>query len=186
MNFKHDLLLIDIEATGLDVNKNEIIQLAGVLLDKKTLKEKEAFSSFVKPSKWKTRDPESMAVNKISYSQVANAPSMKAVLQKFNKVFGKDVVLSYYSGVMDIVFMQEAYKRARMKWPFDYHYFNIWGLFYAYLAKNNGLVAGKYFTGFGLKTLLKRFKIKQSENLHDALVDCRAEAEVLRKVVKAL
>ena len=35
MNFKKDLLLIDLETTGLDAGKHEIIQIAAILLDKK-------------------------------------------------------------------------------------------------------------------------------------------------------
>src|SRR4051812_14401979 len=37
--FNKDILLLDIESTGTDVTKHEIIQLAAILLDKKTLKE---------------------------------------------------------------------------------------------------------------------------------------------------
>jgi DNA polymerase-3 subunit epsilon len=185
MNFNKDLLLIDIEATGLDAGRHEIIQLAGILLDKKTLKEKEAFSSFVKPTRWKNRDPESMAVNKIVFDQVKDAPNLKSTLEKFNKTFGRNVILSYYVGIMDITFLQAAYKRAKMKWPFDYHTFNIWSLFYPYLAAKNQLKNKKDFSGFNLGDLVKKFKIKvNKEQLHDALVDCRVEAEVLRKILK--
>ena len=56
MDFKKDLLLIDLETTGLEAGRHEIIQVAAVLLDKKTLKEKEAFSSYVKPVNWQRRD----------------------------------------------------------------------------------------------------------------------------------
>ena len=184
MDFNKDLLLIDIEATGLDAQKHEIIQLAGILLDKKTLKEKEAFSSFIKPARWKNRDPESMAVNKITWEQLKDAPDLKSTLEKFNKTFGREVILSYYVGIMDVTFLQAAYKRAKMEWPFDYHTFNVWGAFYTFLALKNRLKNKKDFGGFNLGDLVKRFKIKVDKaQLHDALVDCRVEAEVLRKVV---
>ncbi len=187
MNFKKDLLLVDIEATGLDSNRHEIIQLAGVLLDKKTLKEKKAFSSFIRPAKWGNRDKESMAVNKISFDKVKNAPSLHLTLKKFNKAFGKNVILAYYVGIMDIIFLQTAHKKAGLKWPFDYHYFNIWGLFYGYLASRGKLTSKKDFAGFGIESMIKTFKIKADKNqLHDALMDCRVEAEILRKVIKEL
>ena len=66
MDFKKDLLLIDIEATGLDPKRHEIIQLAGILLDKKTLKEKKSFNAYIRPRKWSVRDKASMKVNKIT------------------------------------------------------------------------------------------------------------------------
>ena len=83
--FNHDILLLDIEATGLDVTRHEIIQLAAILLDKKTLKEKKNFSSYAKPKKWENREPEAMAVNGISWDSLKNAPSLTTVLKKFNR-----------------------------------------------------------------------------------------------------
>ncbi|HEX3099771.1 MAG TPA: exonuclease domain-containing protein, partial [Patescibacteria group bacterium] len=64
--FNKDLLMLDIEATGIDVTKHEIIQIAGVLLDKKTLKEKKSFTSYARPRNWGSREAEAMAVNNIT------------------------------------------------------------------------------------------------------------------------
>ncbi len=187
MNFKKDILLIDLETTGLDSTKHEIIQLGAVLLDKKTLKEKKVFNTYVKPSKWKNRDPESMEINKISFDQVKDAPGLKEVLKEFHELFPPStVVLSYYGGPLDMDFLRFAYKRMGKKWQFDYHFFNLWGLFYAYLAGKNKLKNTKRFTGFTLDDFVKIFKIKKSENRHDALADCRIEAEILRKVMEHL
>src|SRR5579864_5472585 len=187
MNFKRDILLIDLEFSGFDLQKHEILQFGAVLLDKKTLKEKKAFSSFVRPTKWKYRDRESMAVNKISFDMVRSAPPLKEVIAEFERVFGHNVILAAYVGFNDKRFLMEGYRRAGKKFLFDYHYFDLWPLFYAYLAKGNKLKSKKDFAGFGLEFLIKMFKIKIDESsLHDALVDCRVEAEVLRKVMQSL
>lgn len=187
MNFNHDILLIDLEFTGFDVAKNDIIQIAAVLLDKKTLKEKTSFSSYIRPTHWQHRDRESMKVNKISLDMLKGAPSLKSVIKNFDRTFGHNVIQAAYVGFNDKRFLLEAYKRAGVKYRFNYHYFDLWGLFYAYLAKNNGLKSNKDFAGFGLETLIKKFKIKVNKNeLHDALVDCRVEAEVLRKVISGM
>ncbi len=184
MDFKKDLLLIDLETTGLDATRHEIIQIAAILLDKKTLEEKEAFSSYVKPRKWANRDKESMKVNKINYAQVSDAPILKEVLTKFNRLFNpKSVILSYYGGPLDADFLRAAYKKAGVKWQFDYHYLNLWGVFYATLAAKNQLNNKKKFAGFSLEDLVKRFKIKNLGSRHEALGDCRIEAEVLRRII---
>jgi DNA polymerase-3 subunit epsilon len=183
MDFKKDILLIDLEMTGLDPAKQEIIQLGAILLDAKTLKEKKAFDTFVKPSKWKNRDHESMAVNKITWDQVKDAPSLKEVLKEFHQIFSpKKVVLAYYGGPIDMDFLRLAFKKAGIKWQFDYHFFNLWGLFFSYFAAHDKLKNNTKFTGFSLDDFIRNFKIK-AENRHDALADCRAEAEVLRKVI---
>lgn len=186
MNFKHDILLIDTEFSGFDLQKNEILQIGAVLLDKKTLKEKKSFKSFVRPTSglWKYRDLESMKVNKISLDMLKEAPTLTSAIKKFDKAFGHNVIQAFYVGYNDKRFLMEAYKKAKVKWQFDYHFFDLWAFFYAELAKKNMLKSKQDFAGFGLEYLIKKFKIKIDENqLHDALVDCRVEAEVLRKII---
>ena len=183
--FNKDILLIDIEATGTDVTKHEIIQLAGLLLDKKTLKEKKRFNSFVKPLKWKNRDPEAMAVAKVTWDQLKNAPSLKSVLQKFNKTFSHNAVIATYGGGLDITFFPAAYRQSKMRYPFDYHEFNLWPLFYVYMAKHKKLNNKKRFAGFSMEDMLKMFRIPLPAGRHTALVDCEIEAELLRRVLNS-
>lgn len=188
MNFKRDILLIDTEFSGFDFpKKHDVLQIAAVLLDKKTLKEKKYFSSYVKPRHWKNRDKESMKVNKITWKMVKDAPSLTQATKKFNRSFSKNVIQAFYVGYNDKRILLEAYKRAGLKWPFDYHYFDLWALFYGILAKHNKLNSKKDFAGFGLEYLIKILNIKIDKNqLHNALVDCRVEAEVLRRIVRAM
>lgn len=184
--FNKDLLLLDMEMTGTDVTRHEVIQLAAVLLDKKTLKEKKSFSSYIKPKFWKRRDPESMAVCNITWDDLKDAPDLKTVLTAFNKTFGKNVLPTMYGGNLDIIFLPAAYRTAKIKYPFEYHTFNIWPLFYTFMAKKGKLTNKKRFVGFSLEDLAKHFKIPPTKDRHDALGDCRFEAEVLRKAVKAI
>jgi DNA polymerase III epsilon subunit-like protein len=158
-------------------------------LDKTTLKEKKHFNSYIRPSKalGKHRNLESMKVNGISMGQIKNAPTLKDVIKKFDKTFGHNVIQAFYVGYNDKRFLVDAYQKSKIKYQFDYHYFELWGLFYPFLAKQNQLKSKKDFAGFGLQYLIKRFKIKVDRNtLHDASVDCRVEAEVLRKIMQKL
>jgi DNA polymerase III epsilon subunit-like protein len=186
MNFKRDILLIDTEFSGFDFpKKHDLLQIAAVLLDKKTLKEKKCFSSYVRPRHWKNRDRKSMKVNKISWDMVKDAPTVTQAVRKFNRFFPHNVIQAFYVGYNDKRILLEAYRQAGIKWPFDYHYFDLWALFYGVLAKNNQLKSKKDFAGFGLEFLIKKFKIKIDKNqMHNALVDCRLEAEILRKILK--
>jgi len=183
--FHKDILIIDVEATGLDYQNNELIQLAGVLLDKKTLKEKKHFESYIKPLKWRNRDPEAMAVNKIEWKVLAKAPSIKTVIQKFEKTFGTNVILAPYGTIMDTAMLRIAYKKLGKKYKYDYHVIDVWPLCFTYMAKKKLLVNKKRFSGFSLNDIANHFKIKIPSNRHTALADCRLEAEVLRKLVRA-
>lgn len=184
--FKKDLLILDVETTGLDFTKHEVIQIAAILLDKKTLKQKKVFNEFIKPTKWRNRDPESMAINGISLDILKNAPSLKTVLQKFRKTFGNKVTLTPYGTILDTLMLRIAFKQCGMKYDYDYHVFDVWPLLYTYMAKKRLLNNPKYFAGFSLDDAAKHFKIKVPNGRHTALVDCQIEADILRRLVKAI
>lgn len=181
--FNKDLLLLDLEMTGTDVSKHEIIQIAAILLDKKTLKEKASFSSYVKPRRWKNRDPEAMAICKISWDEVKGAPNMKTVLSEFVEVFGKQVIPTNYGGNMDFTFLPAAFKQSKLAYPYEYHTLNIWPLCYLYMAKRKKLTNRKRFVGFTLEEVARDLKVGIPKNRHDAMADCRLEADVLRKLI---
>ena len=184
--FNRDILVIDLEATGLDSTKHEIIQIGAVLLDKKTLKEKSNFSTYVKPKKWRAKDPEAMKVNKITWDLVKDAPSLKSSLIKLEKYFPSNkVVIANYGSVFDIEFLKKGFRDINRKYPYEYHVFNIWPLCYTYAAKHKLLKNSKRFTKFRLEDLARHFKLT-FENHHDALVDARIEGQILQKIIKTL
>lgn len=182
--FNRDLLIVDIESTGVDLTKHELIQVGAILLDKKTLKEKKSFESFIKPKRWKDRDPEAMEVNQITWEELKDAPSLKTVLKKFEAKFGTNVIMANYGTIIDTAYLRFGYKESGMKYKYDYHVFDIWPLVYTYMAKHKLLTNRKRFSGFRLDDTAKHFKIKVADNRHTALADCRLEAEVLRKILK--
>jgi DNA polymerase III epsilon subunit-like protein len=184
--FNRDILIIDIEATGVDFQKHELIELGAVLLDKKTLKEKRNFESLIKPRFWRRRDPEAMAVNKLTWDLLKSAPTGQAALKKFQKTFGTKVIIANYGTILDTAMLRLAYKQAGLKYQFDYHVFDIWPLCYLYMAKQKKLTNREKFSGFSLEEIAAHFKIKVPSARHTALADCRLEAEVLRKLVKKL
>ncbi len=183
--FNKDILLIDLEFTGLDPKRHDIIQIAAVLLDKRTLKEKKFFNAYIKPSHWAKRDPESMAINGIEWETLKYAPSLRTVINAFNKKFSKNIMLAYYGGSLDIEFLKAAYTQIGKKFEFNYHYINLWVIFYTYLVVKNKFATAKGPKKFSLKNLAKYFKIPALD-LHDALSDCRVEAEILRTVIKEM
>lgn len=188
--FNKDILIVDVEASGLDANTYELIQLAAVLVDKKTLRIKQEFSSYIRPQKWEKRSRAAMAVNKIKKTDLMDAPALTSVIQEFNKLFPpKQVVFAHYGGVIDIDYIRAAFKKLGRKFPYhpyDYHFFDIWSICYSYAATHKLLKNRKRFTGFSLDDLAKHFKIKTPGKRHDALTDCLIETEVFRKIMQSL
>lgn len=184
--YKHDLLMIDLEFTGIDVTKHEIIQIAGVLLDKKTLKEKKSFMSYIKPKHWRNRDPESMKINNITWDDLKDAPDIKKVLQKFNRTFGAEVTPTFYGGRLDIIFLSAAYRDEKIKYPFDYHINDLWPLCYTFMAMHKQLKNKKRHLGFSLENVGDYLGVKRMPERHNAIGDCLYQAEVLRALLKAM
>ncbi len=186
MNFKNDLLLIDLEMTGLDISKNEIIQIGSILLDKETLEEKQSFMTYIKPKKWENRDPVSMKINGISKPILEDAPSLKEAITEFVNIYNTPAIITVWGGTLDSIFLQEAFSKVKIPYPYDYHIFNIWSFAFPILAKKNKLTNKKRFNGFSMDELQKKYKIKISGKRHDALFDCRLEAELLRHLINEI
>lgn len=182
--FNKDLLVLDIESTGLDFTKHELIQIAAILLDKKTLKEKSRFETFIKPKHWAKRDPESMAVNQITWDMLKDAPDLKTALKKFQRKFGSNVIIAPYGTILDTLMLRVSYRQCKMVYPYDYHVYDIWPLLYTYMASHKLLKNKHRFSGFSLDDAAKHFKIKVPAGRHTALVDCEVEADVLRHILK--
>ncbi len=185
--FYRDLLLIDIESTGLNPCTHDLIQLAGILLDKKTLKEKASFNRYLQPTNWRNWDPVSMQVNGIARAVLKKeALPIRQALKEFSMLHKSPVLLAHWAGdFVDGPFLKKAYNYIHEPYPFDHHSFNIWPLACSFLSSQGKFPNKKYPMGFAFEDLVKLLHIPLLPR-HDALNDCRNEAEVLRVLMKKL
>lgn len=176
MRFKKDILVIDFETTDGRPKYAKPIQMAAVLLDKTTLKEKKSFSSYIHQD-LKNANPRSLKVHGITENDLKDAPTQKEVIQMFLDEFGTDVFICCWTTLLDIKMlenMMESIGHELME--YDYHILDLWPIIYVYFAKQNkGNIyrSEETFREFGLP----------SRSNHNALEDCRHSAEVLRKIV---
>lgn len=173
--FSKDILMIDFETTGLDLEKSLPIQLGAILLDKETLAEKDSFMSFIKQDLTKM-SPEAAKIHGITNKDLSDAPSPKEVARKFLAQFGTDVYLASWNEMLDHTMMAKLLAEIDKDiYTHDYHYLDVWSLAYIYLVKQGRgdiVKSEPTFQHFGLP----------ARKAHDALEDCRHTAEVLRKV----
>lgn len=184
--FTRDLVVLDLECTGLDIQKHEIIQIAAIRINKDTLAEVSRFSSYVKPVAWAERDPAAMAVNRISYDMVASAPDLQKALELFEHKFaGPDVLLAAYNTAFDIPMFRQAYKRLNRPNPFDFHSFDVWALAYLYWGITGQKPNPTRPIGFTLSDVAAAVGIppSMSGEFHNAVADVEAEVEILRRLL---
>ncbi len=173
--FSKDILLIDFETTGLDLEKSLPIQLGAVLLDKTSLEEKDSYLSLINQDV-SDMSEESLKIHGITQEVLNSAPTQEEVINTFLEKFGVDIYLASWNEMLDHKMLSKMLNSiGKDVYEYDYHYLDIWSLAYMNMVKQGRgdiIRSEATFEYFGLP---KRGK-------HDALEDCRHTAEVLRKV----
>ncbi len=174
--FPKDILIIDFEASAVDLSVSEPIQIGAILLDKNTLAEKDSFTSFIH-SELKNADPESLAVSGVKPEDLVNAPTQAEVGKLFYEKFGTAVFLASWIEHFDRRMLYKILAAANLNYrDYDYHFLDIWPAAYVHLLKQGytgGVHSEEMFQALGLP----------KRGTHDALEDCRHAAEALRKIM---
>ncbi len=160
------LVFVDLETTGLDVEQNGIIEI-GCIFEADGKREAENFQSLGNPGNV-VYDEEAAEIHKISHEAIAAAPSLEQVLGQFDSRCADDAILSGWNTKFDESFLHKAYQRYGLNWRFDYHIFDVWSL-YKRLQLIGKLPADMHL---GLGTVAKHYNIiRDGEDHHRALTD---------------
>jgi len=161
-----DIVFFDIEATGLNVVKDRIIQLA-MIKYRPGADEAEEWTSLINPGPVMISE-EAYRVHGISAQMVANKPRFEQLADKIWDFIGDADLGGYNSDRFDIPMLMEEFARAGKD-------FN--------LENRNTVDAQKIFYKMEPRTLSAAYRLycgKELENAHDALEDVRATVEVLK------
>jgi DNA polymerase III epsilon subunit family exonuclease len=115
------MVAFDVETTGLDPDKEEVIEIAGVkfTFEKKdgklVTREIGQYGSLVKPSK--LIPEEATRVNNITNQMVENAPEIKPVLSAFLRFCGLSSVLVAHNAPFDSAFLGKAIRKNGLVMP---------------------------------------------------------------------
>jgi DNA polymerase III alpha subunit (gram-positive type) len=178
MKFIKDILLIELETTGQDTDKDSIIQISALLLDKDNLLEKGFFNSYVRVSLLENTISKHAAMLHIEFETMQKSPKIQETLKKFNDQFDVPLLLASHN-VSNLFFLKNAYRKALIPFEFDSHMLELWTLSYIYTI-NYGI--RKLPT---LHTLIDHFNLTL-KNPNNALEKVRLEAEIFRRIVKGV
>jgi len=172
---KHNLAFIDIEMTGLNMIKNEIIEIGCVITTSK-LKVIEKFELKIKPEHIENADITALKINHYNEANWGNAISLKEAMKFFLEKVNNCIMIGQNVS-FDSEFLEYAFIKTGLKNNMHYHKLDTISIAWAKLNKK------KTITHFSLRELCKYFDIK-NENPHSALSDAYATYELYKKLMK--
>ena len=176
MKFVKDILLFDIETTGQNPEKDHIIQLAAILIDKDNLLEKQRFNRYIKVSFLDATIIKHSEMLGITFDRLRESKKIYDVIKLFDATFGSNPLLAGHN-IVNTLFLRTAYKKATLPFQFGSHSIDIWTLGYLYTLRygiRKMPSMNTLYDSFGLKLTRQR----------DAAARTSLTAEVFRRMVQ--
>ncbi len=164
-NLDRDLVFFDVEATGLNVIRDRIIQIAGIryFKDGRPPRELEMLINPGIPIGW-----EALQVHGIRPEDLADKPTFAQVADELWAFFDDADLAGYNCARYDVPMLMEEFARAGYDFDLDNRrIIDVQRIFYRMEPRT-------------LRAALKFYCGKEMENAHDALADVRATIEVFK------
>jgi DNA polymerase III epsilon subunit-like protein len=180
---KHNLAFFDLETTGFDPERHEIIEI-GCLVARQVptagrgpkLEVVSELDLKVKPQNIATAEPEALRINRYSEADWLFAVDLPQALEAFNAKTAEAVLVAQNIS-FDWGFLERAYKRCGIKPTFRYHRLDLMSMVF---GKTYHEGSPEYFS---LDNLAQHFGVK-NERAHQALADVRATFEIYKKLLQ--
>lgn len=178
------LAFIDVETTGLDAEKHEIIQLACVIAKQTPRVGKgpeisivEEFELKVAPTRLQDAEEEALRINGFNEMEWVFAIDLKNAMEHLAKK-AKGAIMIAHNLTFDAAFIDKAFKSTGVENTL--HYQRLDTLSIAFAQHYNKSEVDKY----SLRYLCEMYGIK-NERAHTALADTKALYEVYKKMMNA-
>ena len=125
LNFKtRNIAITDLETTGLDPLKHEIIEIGLVLIKQPRLEIIETINIKVKPQNIETASPEALQLNGYKAKEWENAMELKNALTIYLEKT-KDAIFCAHNTNFDLPFIKQACIKMNLTSTMDYHCIDI-------------------------------------------------------------
>jgi DNA polymerase III epsilon subunit-like protein len=173
---ERSLIFMDVETTGLDPAKHEIIEIACLVVDPKTLEVKRSYLAKVKPEHLGTADPKALELNQYSPPKWQGAKIIKTVLEEIGQL-APGGMFTGYNVSFDRPFIENAAKKKKVSLKVDYHWLDVMSMVYL------KLFSGKKIERLSLTYICEFLGIPHFQ-AHTALGDAKATLAVYRFLKK--
>ena len=172
MNKSKYITVFDLETTGVDRSKDQIIQIACAKIDAETFEILSTFESYVQPVGNYTIGLGAYFKHKITPDFLKDKPYLKDIAQKIVDYFGDDDVAGYNSNNFDIPFLKSELN----KYGFDIDFMNR-NCFDIYKEerRRNGLKLEDVFNRYNGHSM-----IEEGLDAHNAFSDIKATISIFK------
>ena len=167
--------LTDIETLGLDPRESEIIEIATIIFDSRTLEVKEEWSSKIKPLYPENADPKAIECNGFTESEWESAPDIIPVLQEFVEKT-KGCIFLAFNASFDAGFLEFNLKKYGFEWSMSYSKMCLMSMCFARIPHDK-------VWSWSLKTCATYLGVPREPKIHRALEGARCEFEVYKKLM---
>lgn len=172
---KRHLVFIDLETTGLDVTKHEIVEIGCMIVNGDNFQIVEEYSAKVRPEHIETASKEALEINGYTKEKWHDSVKLRTVIEK---VFAmtKGGMISGWNVAFDWAFIEAAFRKLKIESNFNYHKVDVQAIAYAKLYHN------KKITSLKLRSIASHFGYELG-NVHGAPEDIRITYEVFKKLM---
>jgi DNA polymerase-3 subunit epsilon len=168
-----EYVFFDLETTGLDNTRHEIIEIGAVRTPADCSRELGTFSQKVIPVHPDTADPTAFEKNRYTVEEWRDAIPLRVALREFAS-FSAGGMLAAYNISFDWPFLDAALRAQGVAPTFDYHRFDVFSVALDYLHERGESCERT------LSAMCKRFGIPAP--VHRALGDARAAMRLLHAI----
>ncbi len=170
------LVFIDLETTGVNPLRHEILEVGCLVANGETFKKIEEYNAKVKPIHIETADPEALKINGYSPERWGEAKELKEAIERLAKI-APGGIISGWNISFDWSFLERAFANFRISHGFDYHKLDVQSIAYSKLYGKGEVKK------LGLRPVASYFGIKLAE-IHGAEEDIQMTYEIFKKLMK--
>jgi len=174
---KDKLAFIDLETTGTDPSKHEIIEIGCVLARQEgnNIEKVEEFEIKVKPERIEDAEQKALRINGYNEADWLFAVDLRQALETIAKK-SEGHILAGQNIAFDWAFLDKAYRDAGLEWKIQYYMVDTKSIAFAKLHNDETI------KNYSLRELCQHYGI-ENVKAHSALSDIQATFEVYKKLV---
>lgn len=182
------ILWLDVETTGLNKEKCDIIQLAGIIIIDG--EEKERFNLYAQPINWENIEPTSFEKTGMTLEKLKALPMPQEMYIKFIEILDKYIdkynrddkfYIAGHNVRFDLEFLNNYFMKMGNNYFGSYFYYHTVDLLaLVTILRTAGLIN---LSTFKLGDIARYLDIKEDGNLHDAQTDIDLARKCFRKLV---